>query len=502
MTALVFCDGFDKYGPAGNQNLASSFIGDFAISAGTPVLVAGLSATGYAISIPFGASINTSLPLSLSRIAGSVRFQVTAVGASPGGLRFYNSGTAAFSITFAVGGAIELRTGNIGTVIASGGSSATVGTTHVLSFDITVGAAASYAIYLDGVSLLSGTGNTGNGQTSVNVISNLGGTNTSFILDDFAIFNPADAAYNLSVLTNNVVVETTFPTGDAQKQLTYDGNVVWPAGIAAGGVYSTTATTNAPGANQLFLVRITPGAACTLNSVSAIPRATSGTAKFRAVAYADSSGSPGSLLSSGTEVIATTSGTTLTGALTTPQSLAAGTSYWIGYITDTSVVLAQVDNSTALGRKIAATYTSGAPGSAGAMTTGQATWQIWGNCTGAAVNWPAIAPTPSLGTAASQVHSATVAQEDLYTFPALATTPSMIYGVAVKGFLAKSDSGARTVSLNMKSGATDSTGSSASQAMSTTPQWQRSMFDTDPATGVAWTQSGLNAASSGVSVAS
>jgi len=109
---------------------------------------------------------------------------------------------------------------------------------------------------------------------------------------------------------------------------------------------------------------------------------------------------------------------------------------------------------------------------------------------------------PPLGTVAAQIHSATVAQEDLYTFPALVTTPSTIYGVAIKAFVAKSDSGARTVSLNMKSGSSDSTGSSAGQAMSTTNQWQRSFFDVDPATGVAWTRAGLNAASSGVSVAS
>jgi len=316
------------------------------------------------------------------------------------------------------------------------------------------------------------------------------------------LFNPADAAYNSGVLTSSVVVETSFPSGDAQKQFTNDGNVVWPAGITAAGVYSVTGTTNAPGANQLFLVKITPAVACTLNSVSIIPRATSAGAKYRGVAYADSSGAPGSLLTSGTEVVGATSGTTITGVLTTPQSLVAGTSYWIGYITDTSVVLAQVDATTNLGRKIANTYTSGAPGSAGAMTTGQATWQIWGNCTGAAVNWASEALNPPLGTVAAQIHSATVAQEDLYTFPALVTTPSTIYGVAIKAFVAKSDSGARTVSLNMKSGSSDSTGSSAGQAMSTTNQWQRSFFDVDPATGVAWTRAGLNAASSGVSVAS
>jgi hypothetical protein len=136
------------------------------------------------------------------------------------------------------------------------------------------------------------------------------------------------------------------------------------------------------------------------------------------------------------------------------------------------------------------------------MTAGQATWEIWGNCTGAASNYASEMLNPPLGTAQSQIHSATVAQEDLYKFPALLTTPSTIYGCAVKGFVSKSDSGARTVSFNTKSGGSDSAGSAPSQAMSTTNQWQRSYFDVDPATGVAWTRAGLNAASSGVSVAS
>jgi len=74
-----------------------------------------------------------------------------------------------------------------------------------------------------------------------------------------------------------------------------------------------------------------------------VSSATSGTAKFKAVVYADSAGAPGSLLSSGTEVVGCTSGSTLTGALITPQSLTAGTPCWIGFITDTSVVLQQAD---------------------------------------------------------------------------------------------------------------------------------------------------------------
>jgi hypothetical protein len=369
---------------------------------------------------------------------------------------------------------------------------------------VTIGAAGAYAFYLDGVALFSGTGNTGNGQTSVNTIVFNIGAGLVGIIDDFVLFNPADPAYNSSVLTASVVVETQFPNSDTQTQFTNDGNVLWPTGIAANGVYQgTPGTTGAITGNTLFLLKFTPVINCTLNSLTLGGNTvTLGTSKWRGVAYADSAGSPGALLSSGTEIVGWTLNTALTLPLTTPQALTAGTPVWLGVINDTSATNLKLVDVSNIGRRVNNTYTSGAPGTAGAMTGGQSTVWLWGNCTGAAANWASEMLNPPLGTAQSQIHSSTVGQEDLYGFPALVTTPSTIYGVAVKGFVAKSDSGARTVSLNMKSGASDSTGSAPSQAMSTTNTWQRSFFDTDPATGLAWTQSGLNNAKSGVSVAS
>jgi hypothetical protein len=507
MSALVFSCGFDAFGAAGNVNAAGVMAGDWSVSGSAIAIVAPLSSTGYAAQVGISTNITGMLPSSLTRVAGSLRFQINSGNAVVGMWQFRNGTTAAFTLVFnGTSGAIELRTGtHIGTLLNSGGS-ISLGTTHVLSFDITIGSSGAYAVYLDGngTALFAGTGNTGNAQASVNQtrIGAPAGVVVDMTYDDLALFDPADPAYNASVLTSNVVVETSFPNGDAQTQFTNDGNVVWPSGIAANGVYSTVAATISVTANSLFLLKVTPAANCTINSVSLLPGGTNSLAKTRGVVYSDSGGSPGSLLSSGTEIIGVTNGATQTLPLTTPQALAAGTPVWIGFITDSSLTLRQVDTTTALGRRIANTYTSGAPASAGAMTAGQSTLFLWGDCTGAAANAVSVMLNPPLGTAASQVRSATVGQEDLYTFPPLVTTPSTIYGAAVKGFVAKSDSGARTVSLHMKSGASDSTGSAPNQAMSTTNQWQRSFFDLDPATGLPWTQTTLNAARSGVSVAS
>lgn len=513
MPALIFCDGFDKYGPPGNQNYRSVLAGEWAFFGGSTIsddIVAGLSSPGYAFRFKGGGTAGFGTPQlpALTRIVTSFRFRNDEIVSTQSGLKaiFYNGANPVFTVLSRPNtGAIELRTGlSTGTLLNSGGAIA-LNTTHVLAFDVTIGAAAAYAVYLDGVLLFSGTGNTGNGQSSVNIINFVAtATDPMFTLDDFAIFDPTHAAYNSSVLTQSVVVETQFPISDSQTQFTNDSNVVWPAGTASNGLFTVVSSgaQSAPGANQVFLLKVTPIVNCTISSVSLIPGVGNGAAKHRAVIYSDSGGSPSALLSSGTEVVGAVSGVTLTGALTTPQALTAGTSYWIGFIGDTSVALRQVDSTTALGQRKANTYTVGAPASLSGMTTGQATWWMWGNCFGATANFGTVGMNPPLGTSAAQTRSGTVGAEDLFGFPAAVTNPATIYGVAVKGLVAKTDTGSRTVSFNTKSVAADSTGSAPSQALATSSQWQRSSFDLDPATSAAWTTSGINNAKSGVSIAS
>ena len=516
MGALILSDGFDKYGPAGNQNLASVLIGDWLSTTGTISIVAGLSTTGYAIQLVNGSNLSATVtsaafPASLNRIAGSFRINGPTSTASllSGGIQINNNATACFTLIWSYSLArFELHTGlSGGTLLASGGSPV-VGSTHVLSFDITLGASAAYAVYLDGVLLFSGTGNTGNGQSTCNKAVLIGVATVSTptaatIIDDLCLFDPAHADYNSAVLTSNAVVETQFGSSDSQTQFVNDSNVVPVAGVATQGVFRGTATALSTTAGSIYLLKITPAVNCTINSISAIPNATNVAPKYKGVIYADSAGTPGALLNTGTEVTGVTAGAVLTLPLSVSQSLTGGTSYWIGFINDTAIAFQQYDATTGLAIRKANTYASGPPSPAGAgFTTGVATLLVWANCTGSAVNWPSVGLNPPLGTAQSQIHSANVGDEDLYNFPALVTNPTTIFGLGVKGFVLKSDAGARTASFNTKSGASDSTGSAPGQGLATTPQWQGSYFDKDPGTGSAWAQSGANAAKAGVSVAS
>jgi hypothetical protein len=96
--------------------------------------------------------------------------------------------------------------------------------------------------------------------------------------DDLYLFDSTGATCN-AVLNNNPVVETAFVNADtATKQ--------WSTGAAILGTdNSMTGTTNAPGANQLFLRQYTASQNMTLNSVSCAPNATAGAANFQPVLY-------------------------------------------------------------------------------------------------------------------------------------------------------------------------------------------------------------------------
>jgi hypothetical protein len=501
MAALVLCDGFDKYGPTANFNVAAAIIGEWTVLGTIPGIVAGLSATGYALSAATNPNMSANLLTPLTRVAGSVRFQWIS-GATATGLSwtFRNGATAAFTLTIAgTTGALEIRTGAAGGTLIATGAGVAAGTTHVLSWDVTVGASGAYTLRLDGGSPLSGTGNTANGQASANNLLFATGASISWAMDDLCVFDPAHAAYNSAVLTSNPVVETQFPSSDAQTQLTNNGNIMVPAGLPANGVYRTT-TGQSLAANTIYFVKIIPAVNCTLQLISIIPSVTAGSAKIKGALYSDNAGAPGSRLSDGIEVIGLTANVIANLSLVTPQALVAGTPYWMAFYSDTTATFYRVD-STTFGQTKANTYASGAPaGPMSGLTANVATYQIWAFATGAAGNFATVFQNPPSGGGA-ELYGASVGLEDLYGFPALTTNPSTIFGVAVKGFVLKSDSGLRTVSFNAKSGSIDNTGSAPSQGLATTQQWQGSYFDVDPATGLTWTLSGVNSAKGGVSVA-
>jgi hypothetical protein len=191
----------------------------------------------------------------------------------------------------------------------------------------------------------------------------------------------------------------------------------------------------------------------------------------------------------------------LTLPLTSGVSLTAGTSYWLGYVTDTSLAMQRQDASgfvTNLGYTASITFSSAPPSTAPSMSSGQYSLQVWGNVTGMTTNYTEV-NEGAAGGDVSCVTSSTVSAEDRYSFASLSGTPASIAGVKVSGMLRKTDSGARTITMQLKSGSTEVTGSS--QSPSTSYLYYANYQDTDPNTSAAWTASGVNSATAGVKIA-
>src|SRR6516162_7820584 len=337
--AVIFIEGFDKYGPVAtvSANVAAALTaGEWTTApAGVFNIVAGLSSTGYAMQIAYAgtqAQLVKTFASTWTRWIGGIRFSSTL--GTNAGIGFASNGTQASTITINTTGAISLRTGtSTGTALSTSSSTVSANSAHYLEWDITIGASSAYQVWLDGVSVFSGTGNTGNSQTTINQLNFLGGTiGTNIQYDDLYLFDNTGGTNN-AVLNTNPRIETQFPNADSSVQFSFGAAIL-------GQAYQAVASTSAPGANELFLRKFTTGPTGQIASVACIPNAVSGTAKFKAVVYADSAGSPtGSTLATGAEVTGTTANATLVSAFSSPPTLSASTAYWLGFITDTFVQL-------------------------------------------------------------------------------------------------------------------------------------------------------------------
>jgi hypothetical protein len=494
--AAVFIEGFDKYGaPSGtNSAVQAALLANewTSIANGMVVsIVAALSSSGYALHLNGAQSyaLVKNLPSNYSRLIGGVRFasDLTVNGA---GFAFLDGTNFQCSVFVnQTTGTISFRSGS-STTLATTSVSVSANSIHYLEWDITFGSSANYQVWLDGVSVLSGTGNTRAGSSN-NYANAFDIDNSSNLtIDDLYLFDSTTATNN-AVLNTNPRIETQFPNADSSVQFSFGAAVL-------GQPYSAAPNTAAPGANELILRPFNAGPGGVLGSISCIPQTTSGTANFKSVVYADSSGPTGSPLATGNQVTGTLAGTTLTSAFASPPTLSASTVYWLGFITDTNIAFSLTDLND-LGYSKSNTYSSGAPTSP-SMTGAQASWLIYGNYTsGTGVNYYEVDIDPPPGDL-SYVADGNVGDQDLYDFPNLTTTPTAVYAVAVKGLIRVTPSGARAIDLRMHSGSTTSSGSNVGQSPATTYGWLDSFFVTDPNTGSAWSVAGLNAATSGAKI--
>jgi hypothetical protein len=514
---IFFIDGFDKYGSAvqvpgaalagfAYSRLAANMAGEYNAfgSADSFWIDRPLSATGYSIGFTqsniTAGTLTKVFPSNIARIGGGFRFKLTSLtGCQDMGITFIEGANVQARVVWENATGKMLMINSAGATIGTSVAAITANTTHYLEFDITFADSGAYTLYLDGVSILTGTADFKAGSNAYATGCKIGSVNGNLnaaavmFVDDFYL---DDAG---SVLLTSPSVETTLMSSDSATAQFSTGNAIF------GDWEMLIASTNAPGANQLFLRKFTPSVSGSLASVSCNPQATSAGAKFKAVVYADSAGSPtGSSLATGTEVVGTGTAAfnnNVTSTFSSPPSLTGGTPYWIGFITDTSVVLTVTNSNTTSGAKAANTYGSGPPTNP-SMTTGQSNWALWGTLTGVTSHTYAVSQAPNspgMGGDFSYVTDSTVGHEDLLNVAGLVANPATIYAVAVKGIFRDSDAGARTVTLRTKSSSTDS--GSAAFSPGTTYQWFSGYWPTDPNGSIAWTKTNLNNALAGYKIA-
>lgn len=116
---------------------------------------------------------------------------------------------------------------------------------------------------------------------------------------------------------------------------------------------------------------------------------------------------------------------------------------------------------------------------------------------GAASNFQAVNQTNPDGDT-SYVEDATVGDRDLYSMADMTHSAAQVHAVQVVATALKSDAGARSLALPVKSGETVSAG--PGQALSTAYVMYRRVLETDPATGAAWTRDAVNALEAGIEV--
>lgn len=97
------------------------------------------------------------------------------------------------------------------------------------------------------------------------------------------------------------------------------------------------------------------------------------------------------------------------------------------------------------------------------------------------------------------VESSTSGQKDTYAFQNMSHTPASINGLQINLMAKKDDAGARSIASVIRSGGSDTDGTT--QALSTSYVDYLQISETDPNTAAAWTQSGFDGAEFGVKVA-
>lgn len=283
---------------------------------------------------------------------------------------------------------------------------------------------------------------------------------------------------------------TRMPASDASVQFS---RTPMTQASPSGSLSTATITTNT--------ARYTPYVASYTGAVSslAISLALGFTGGLKCAIFAanGTAGAPGTLIQAATAAITNPTAGSNTFSFSPGVSVVRGTTYWVGFCSDTTTTNGWNTNNSVLGDTgtgpVYASWPASNPTGIGTSAN-----VITGNIViTPSINTEFVNETLQDGTT-SYVYDSTVGHTDFYAIAALAVTPVSVIAVTTRALMAKSDAGARTAAVQLKSVGT--TVASTTLSLSTSFQWIGRTDAVDPATSAAWTPAAVNAATVGPTV--
>lgn len=386
------------------------------------------------------------------------------------------------------------RGGGSSTIIATGTGSMfplALNSTHFISFDSEIkNAGGRTKVWVDGTLVIDYSGdNNALASDGCNYVA-LYSDNSKNRFDHFYMdCYLAGGGSELPFLTNPIVY-TDNPDSDSAANFTIGTTILGDPG-------SFDWTTTASDTTTTWMRRVQANASGNLASIYIMPWSNNATVKCVAAIYNDSAGSPGTLVAATAEVTGFTAQVSKQLTFGSPPALTAGSWYWIAFRTNTTIKMLSRNTALAgLGLSFttaySTTFATPAP-----TTVSAAEIVCWGVMTGMTSRADTL-DVPNYTTTFSYNFSATPGQEDLFTPPAIPGAPTGIHHVAIKTFSYRSDSGARTVDMRLKSGASTYSGSlTGITPNALTPNWIGTNFRKDPNGNIAWTKANLDASKFG-----
>ena len=282
---------------------------------------------------------------------------------------------------------------------------------------------------------------------------------------------------------------TRMPASDASVQFSRV-----PTGVltqtVAGGTQTTTGLGNT-------IARFTPIVAAYSGTVTGVSAATStgNSGNMKCAIYADDGTGtrPGVVLASAVAPVTPVVGGTNAFTFSPGVPVVKGVTYWLAAMCDTAVGQWSVQNASTFGVTATASYAT-FPQNNPASSIGQTALLFSWTYTTTTANFQAVSEPQQDGTT-SYVYDSTPGDADFYNIGAIASTPVATVAVTTRGFMQKSDAGTRTAAVQIKSGGT--TVASPTNTLSSSFGWVWRTDSTDPATGTAWSATGVNNAQIG-----